>query len=69
MMRNPARATGLDTLQHFLEAGFDAFAALGDAGAFLDTIKERESRWVDSLFDEDITVCSHHLRDELSRDR
>jgi len=69
MMRNPARAAGLDTLQHFLEAGFDAFAALGDAGAFLDTIKERESRWVDLLFDENITVCSHHLRDELSRDR
>src|SRR5690606_26370646 len=35
MMRNPARVAGLDALQHFLESGFDAFAALGDARMFL----------------------------------
>ena len=42
---------GLDALQHFLESGFDAFAALGDASAFLRTIAEREGGWIDCLFD------------------
>lgn len=67
MMRNPARAAGLDALQHFLETGFDAFAALGDARAFLDTIRERESGWVQALFDEDLAACSRRLDEELNR--
>jgi len=46
MMRQPARAAGLDALQQFLEVGFDAFAALGDAGPFLRAIQERESQWL-----------------------
>ena len=66
MMRNPARAAGLDALQHFLETGFDAFAALGDARAFLDTIRERESGWVQALFDEDLAACSRRLDEELN---
>lgn len=67
MMRNPAKAAGLDALQHFLESGFDAFGALGDARPFLDTIQQRESRWVDALFDEDLKSCSRLLDDEISR--
>lgn len=65
MMRNPARAAGLDALQHFLETGFDAFAALGDARPFLDTIRGRESGWVQALFDEELAACSRRLDEEL----
>jgi len=67
MMRNPARAAGLDSLQHFLESGFDAFAALGDARPFLDTINERESRWIDTLFDAPLQESSRTLEHELAR--
>lgn len=67
MMRNPARAAGLDALQSFLESGFDAFAALGDARPFLETIANREAGWVDALFDQDLRTCSLALRDELFR--
>jgi hypothetical protein len=67
MMRNPARAAGLDALQHFLESGFDAFAALGDARRFLDTISERESRWITTLFDAPPEACSQALAAELAR--
>ncbi|WP_439590020.1 FFLEELY motif protein [Hydrogenophaga sp.] len=67
MMRNPARAAGLDSLQHFLESGFDAFAALGDARRFLDTISERESRWISTLFDAPPEECSRALAAELAR--
>ncbi len=67
LMRNPARSAGLDALQHFLETGFDAFAALGDAQPFLRTISERESGWVGALFDDDFGVCSDALNEELIR--
>lgn len=67
MMRNPARAAGLDALQHFLESGFDAFAALGDARDFLDAINARESRWIAALFDDNETACSEALAAELER--
>lgn len=67
MMRNPARAAGLDALQHFLETGFDAFAALGDARPFLDTILERESGWVQDLFEKDLAACGRRLDEELNR--
>jgi hypothetical protein len=68
MMRNPARAAGLDALQHFLESGFDAFAALGDARPFLHLISQRETHWVASLFDEDLAACSKALDEEFHRD-
>ena len=68
MMRNPARAAGLDALQQFLESGFDAFSALGDARPFLDAIKQRESFWVDALFDEDLESCVRRLSDEVCRE-
>lgn len=67
MMRNPARAAGLDALQHFLESGFDAFASLGDAAHFLDTISARESRWIATLFDDSEAACSAALAAELER--
>jgi hypothetical protein len=67
MMRNPARAAGLDALQHFLESGFDAFAALGDAEPFLQTIRQREAGWVVALFDDEVEACSIALDAELAR--
>lgn len=67
MMRGPAQAAGLDALQHFLESGFDAFASLGDARAFLGTIQERETRWMDAFFDQPLDACSAALSLELGR--
>lgn len=69
LMRNPARAAGLDALQNFLECGFDAFTALGDARPFLETIAHREAGWVDAFFDQDLHTCSSSLRHELLRVR
>lgn len=43
MMRAPAEAAGLGHLHHFLASGFDSFKAMGEAGEFLATIRERES--------------------------
>lgn len=67
MMRNPARAAGLDALQQFLESGFDAFASLGDARVFLDTISARESQWITTLFDASEADGSAALAAELAR--
>jgi len=50
MMRGPARAAGLEALQHFLETGFDAFGAMGGAKEFLQTIAERERALAARLF-------------------
>ncbi len=52
MMRMPASASGLSALQRFLEAGFDTFSGMGGASAFLRTIHERESGYIDRLFQE-----------------
>lgn len=51
MMRAPAAAAGLGSLQAFLEEGFDAFASLPDASRFLDTVSSRETALADRLFD------------------
>lgn len=67
MMRKPAEAAGLEALQHFLESGFDAFAALGDASSFLRTIAQREAQWIETLFDVPLVDASHRLDEELSR--
>ncbi len=57
MMRGPATAAGMQSLQGFLEAGFDTFAAMakrpGGAAAFLGTIQAREQRLLELLFDGD----------------
>jgi hypothetical protein len=50
MMRAPARAAGFEQLQVFLEAGLAAFAAMGDAKDFLDTIARNERRVIDRYF-------------------
>ena len=50
VMRAPARAAGLKTLQEFLESGYDAFAKMRGADAFLATIARRESAIIERLF-------------------
>lgn len=50
MMRGPARAAGLEALQRFLEAGFDAFGAMRGATEFLQTIAQRERALATALF-------------------
>lgn len=67
LMRKPAHAAGLSALQQFLENGFAAFATLGDAQTFLATISARERRWIDALFDDDLTACQRDLSQELAR--
>lgn len=66
MMRGPASAAGLGSLQRFLESGFDTFAAIaklrGGAEAFLGTIRTREQRLIDFLFAEDPDVCEAEVR-------
>lgn len=51
LMRGPARASGLGTLQTFLETGFDQFHAMKGADAFLSIIEQRETALADALFD------------------
>lgn len=55
LMRGPARAAGLGSLQAFLERGFDTFAALnrgaGGAAEFMRRIESREQALMEALFD------------------
>ncbi len=50
LMRAPAEAAGLAHLHFFLQRGFDAFKAMGPAGEFLQTIRQRETRLMQRLF-------------------
>ena len=61
MMRRPAAAAGLNSLQQFLETGFDAFARMGGADDFLKLVRLRESEWIRSLFDDDAVACETQL--------
>ncbi|MBK7001114.1 MAG: hypothetical protein IPH35_14410 [Rhodoferax sp.] len=66
MMRRPANAMGLGSLQSFLEAGFDTFASMSGkesrATEFLQTIRTRESQWFARLFSTDRLACVSELR-------
>ena len=50
VMRAPARAAGLQTLQEFLESGYNAFANMRGADEFVATITRREAEIVERLF-------------------
>ncbi len=54
MMRQPAAAAGLSSLQGFLEAGFDAFAQMRGTDEFLKLIRQRETEWIASLFTDEL---------------
>ncbi len=68
MMRRPAAMAGLSSLQHFLETGFDAFAEMRGADEFLKVLKDRESGWIRSLFDDEAVACQTKLRHLLAAD-
>jgi hypothetical protein len=51
LMRGPARAAGLASLQAFLERGFDTFGAMRGSTEFLALIEQRESALMQALFD------------------
>ena len=51
LMRGPALLAGLQSLQQFLERGFNAFKGMNGAKEFLDTIAERERRISAQLFE------------------
>ena len=53
LSRGPAKASGLGELQGFLERGFAAFAALGDARAFVEDIEASEREVAQRLFNAD----------------
>lgn len=73
MMRGPAAAAGLSSLQRFLESGFDTFAAMakarGGAERFLATIREREQALLVLLFDADLVACETELARTLGQAR
>lgn len=68
VMRRPALAAGLDSLQRFLEAGFDTFTAVAQGGGaeeFLGIIEQREGRLIAMWFDSDLTPCEAAFADTL----
>lgn len=66
MMRAPASAAGLGSLQNFLETGFDAFLAMRGAESFLMLITLRETDWIQRLFEEDAVACETSLTELLA---
>jgi hypothetical protein len=70
MMRGPAGAAGLGSLQRFLESGFDTFAAMthGDAARrFLGSVGEREAALIAQLFDTEAVACGTQLAATLGQ--
>lgn len=67
MMRRPAGAARLESLQQFLESGFDAFATMRGADEFLTLIEHRETAWIGALFEGDAAACERQLIDLLAR--
>jgi hypothetical protein len=71
MMRAPAFAAGLSSLQRFLESGFDTFAAMtkvrGGPERFLQTIQQREQHLVDLLSDGEVVACETELESILGQ--
>jgi len=51
LLRGPAHAAGFGRLQEFLEEGLGSFRALPDAGAFVETIYEREWAAMQKMFE------------------
>ena len=58
LMRTPAEAAGLASLQRFLESGFDAFRKMRGASEFLQKVEARERTLLEVLFSSHTTVAS-----------
>lgn len=73
MMRGPASAAGLESLQRFLESGFDTFSSVarlrGGIETFLQTIRDREQHLMALLFDADPVACETELARILGQAR
>jgi hypothetical protein len=70
MMRGPALAAGMGSLQRFLERGFDTFALVAkqpNLDKFLDLIGQRESALIAMLFDQDLVACETALQSILGQ--
>lgn len=71
MMRRPAKLAGMAALQHFLESGFDTFAAMGNqpdgTDFFLKTVEQRESALIDQLFDGNAATCEANMAQVLGK--
>ncbi len=78
MMRKPAQLAGMAALQHFLESGFDTFAAMtpkkpsktGEPEGpafFLETVKNREAALIDHLFDAPLQASKVEIERVLSK--
>jgi hypothetical protein len=68
MMRAPAVASGLGSLQHFLETGFETFADVvrqRGADEFLGIVQAREAALIALLFDADLAACDTAFRHTL----
>jgi hypothetical protein len=68
MMRAPAVASGLGSLQHFLETGFETFADVvrrRGADEFLGIVRSRETALIDRFFDADLATGEAGLRRAL----
>lgn len=64
MMRAPAVASGLGSLQHFLETGFETFADVvrqRGADEFLGIVQAREAALIALLFEADPAACESGL--------
>ena len=68
LMRGPAAAAGLGSLQKFLESGFDAFQTMRGADEFLKLIAERETAWIKRLFEDDAVACETRLAQLFAND-
>ena len=73
MMRGPATAAGMGSLQRFLEAGFDTFAGIArtrnGVAVFLAVIEEREHALLRLLFDAEPVACGTELARILGQAR
>ena len=78
MMRKPATLAGMAALQHFLESGFDTFAAMGPKhpsrtgqlegpAYFLETVKKREAALIDLLFDAPLQTSKREIQRMLEK--
>jgi hypothetical protein len=72
MMRRPAQAAGIASLQAFLESGFDIFAHMSSKGSgaqyFLSTIRDRETSWIKQLSSPDKSRSKFELKACLASD-
>lgn len=68
LMRGPAKAAGLNALQSFLETGFDTFAGMGrqETAQFLAYIQQRESAWIQTLFNAPMQEAQAALQNSLA---